>query len=301
MAAIVCVLGGLAIVWQQPSETDVVATNDMTGVTQPAQPSSDATEEELGTSYTITIPAGSTVDEIVEQLATEVLHLDADELVAVLGRRDIRSPFLSDDEAPLATLNGFRSAYEGLLAPGVIEITSQMTEEVVLQSMADAMEERVAGVLAAENGEIPMVSQPSRHELSPHELLVVASIIEREAATTTDGPRIARVIYNRLAQDMHLGIDSTTCYAVRSERCSTLTADDLESDSPWNTRTHLGLPPTPIGTPSLASLRAAMAPSEGDWIYYLGPSDTGSLEGSTFYSTTEEFIDALARRESPSD
>src|SRR5215207_7519253 len=95
--------------------------------------------------------------------------------------------------------------------------------------------------------------------LDPYQLLIVASMIEREAKVAADRPKIAAVIYNRLAIDKRLEIDATVQYAVGHAR---LSARDLRSSSPYNTYVHAGLPPTPIA-------------ADGDWIYYVLSSKEG--------------------------
>jgi UPF0755 protein len=79
---------------------------------------------------------------------------------------------------------------------------------------------------------------------------------------------VARVIYNRLADGIPLGIDATILYAL-GEHKEELTATDLAIDSPYNTREVAGLPPTPIGAPGLESLEAALHPADGEWLYYV--------------------------------
>jgi UPF0755 protein len=110
-------------------------------------------------------------------------------------------------------------------------------------------------------------------KLTPYQLLIVASMIEREAKVDADRPRIAAVIYNRLAAGRRLEVDATVQYAVRHTR---LTARDLQSRSPYNTYLHTGLPPTPIAAPGEAAIRAALQPADGDWIYYVLASKDGA-------------------------
>jgi cell division protein YceG involved in septum cleavage len=129
------------------------------------------------------------------------------------------------------------------------------------------------------------------HELgvTPYELLTVASMIEREAQTSHDRPLIAAVIYNRLHQGMPLGIDATIYYAVELQRgiatyTSELTEAQLHIDSPYNTRTHTGLPPTPISNPGLASIEAAAHPAHVSYLYYVAAADGC---GEQAFSTSE--------------
>jgi len=107
----------------------------------------------------------------------------------------------------------------------------------------------------------------SRH-LTPYDVLIIASMIEGEAATELDRRYVASVIYNRLRDDMPLQLDATTRYAV-DNYTEPLTQSQLHSRSPYNTRNHLGLPPTPIDDPSLASMQAAAHPASTNYLYFV--------------------------------
>ena len=114
--------------------------------------------------------------------------------------------------------------------------------------------------------------------LSVYQLLTVASMVEREAKVASDRPKIAAVIYNRLRAGMPLGIDATVYYAVEQARgiatySGELTEEDLHIDSPYNTRLHTGLPPTPISNPGVASIEAAAHPARVDYLYYVAGAD----------------------------
>jgi UPF0755 protein len=128
--------------------------------------------------------------------------------------------------------------------------------------------------------------------VTPYQLLTVASMIEREAQTPADRPKIAAVIYNRLRDGMPLGIDATIYYAVELQKgiatyTGELTASQLRIDSPYNTRTHKGLPPTPISNPGAASIEAAAHPAHVPYLYYVAGAD-GCGE-QVFSRTAAEF------------
>ena len=117
----------------------------------------------------------------------------------------------------------------------------------------------------------------------------MASLIEEEALLSEERPKIARVIHNRLERGWRLGIDATARYAVGKTAGEPMSTEDLEVDSPWNTRVVTGLPPTPIAAPGRASLEAALAPADGDWLYYVR-TDEGDVPGAhTFAITSHEF------------
>jgi UPF0755 protein len=104
--------------------------------------------------------------------------------------------------------------------------------------------------------------------VSPYQLVIVASMIEEEARVERDRRLIAGVIYNRLRIGMSLGIDATLLYDDPTPD-GQLSSADLESKGPYNTRIHVGLPPTPIASPGAASLRAALLPADTDYLFYV--------------------------------
>ncbi len=135
------------------------------------------------------------------------------------------------------------------------------------------------------------------HELhiTPYQLLIVASMVEREALLEGDRPKVAAVIYNRLRSGMALGIDATIRYAL-NDFSGALTEAQLQTDSPYNTRTHVGLPPTPISNPGVASIEAAAHPANVLDLYYVNGADgCGDLVFST--SSAEFERNAAAYRE----
>jgi UPF0755 protein len=103
---------------------------------------------------------------------------------------------------------------------------------------------------------------------SPYDVLTIASIIEKEAGKPADGPKVARVIYNRLAQHMKLQLDSTLNY-VLPQRKGHLTDADLKIASPYNTYVTKTLPPTPIDSPGALAIKAALNPAEGNWTFFV--------------------------------
>ena len=104
---------------------------------------------------------------------------------------------------------------------------------------------------------------------TPYGVLTIASIVEREVVVPQERALVAAVIYNRLRRNMPLGIDATLRYGLGIEGTRSLTKAHLASDSPYNTSRFKGLPPTPIGNPGLASMRAAARPANVDYLFYL--------------------------------
>ncbi|MDQ4040681.1 MAG: endolytic transglycosylase MltG, partial [Actinomycetota bacterium] len=130
--------------------------------------------------------------------------------------------------------------------------------------------------------------------LTPYEVLIIASMIEREASVPKDRRLIASVIYNRLAQSIPLGIDATIRYQLDNWQ-RPLRMSELQRDTPYNTRLHQGLPPTPIGNPGLASIRAAANPARTGFLYFVvKPCGKGE---HAFTKTDAEFQRAVQRYE----
>jgi cell division protein YceG involved in septum cleavage len=131
------------------------------------------------------------------------------------------------------------------------------------------------------------LSYARAHHLTPYDVLIIASMVEGEAATARDRALVASVIYNRLAQGMPLQIDATTRYAT-GNYTQPLTQKQLHSPSPYNTRIHPGLPPTPIDSPSLASIQAAAHPAQTNYLYFVvKPCGNGTMD---FTSSYQQFL-----------
>ena len=109
--------------------------------------------------------------------------------------------------------------------------------------------------------------------LTPYDVLTIASMVEKEAVAPAERKLVAAVIYNRLHSQMPLGIDATIRYGRNVPGTEPLRKSDLESDSPYNTRKRLGLPPTPIANPGLASIEAAAHPARVDYLYFVRKPD----------------------------
>ena len=105
--------------------------------------------------------------------------------------------------------------------------------------------------------------------LTPYDVLIIASMVEKETVVAAERRLVAAVIYNRLRNRMPLGIDATIRYGRDVPGTEPLKQSDLESHDPFNTRNRLGLPPTPIANPGLASMRAAANPARVDYLYFV--------------------------------
>ena len=124
-------------------------------------------------------------------------------------------------------------------------------------------------------------------QFTPYQLLIIASMVQAEVPKAADAPLVASVIYNRLADQMPLQIDATTRYAT-GNYTRPLTVSELNSPSPYNTRTHPGLPPTPIDNPGLAAIQAAAHPANTNYLYFVvKPCGNGR---SVFTASYSEFL-----------
>lgn len=132
---------------------------------------------------------------------------------------------------------------------------------------------------------------PSVELNTPYEALIMASLIEKESGFPADRPRVASVFFNRLRIGMPLQTDPSVIYGLGESYTGALRKRDLRTDTPYNTYTRLGLPPTPIAMPGLAALRAALSPPATDYYYFVARGD-GSSE---FSRTLDEHNRAVAR------
>jgi UPF0755 protein len=181
------------------------------------------------------------------------------------------------------------SGLEGFLFPATYQLSAGDPAERLVSQQLRAFQLRFG----------PSLQRRARAlGLTPYELLTVASMVEREAKVARDRPLIAAVIYSRLRLRMPLGIDATVYYALALREGirayeRELTESDLNVDSPYNTRLHAGLPPTPIANPGLASIEAAAHPARVPYLYYVAAPD-GCGE-HVFSSTYAQFAaDAAA-------
>lgn len=218
--------------------------------------------------FTVTIPEGLRLEQVADRVA-EDLGLD--------GKR-----FLSKAESGEYALPPYlpegHPTVEGFLFPKTYEFLTDVTEDQVI--------ERLLEQFGAEAGTLDW-GRAEQLGLEPYEVVIVASLIEREARVDEERPKVASVIYNRLREEMLLQIDATVEYAL-PEHKTRLTYEDYEYPSPYNTYLNPGLPPTPIASPSLASLRAALNPAKTAFLFYLVVDPgTGRHE---FAETYQEFL-----------
>lgn len=228
----------------------------------------------------VTVPEGLSVfaspavpapGPVVDALVEGVPRFSGDAFMDVLVSGQVASQYAPEGNANL----------EGLLFPDTYRVEEDQTEADVVAQMVGQMDS-----VAAELG---IDQAPTTVGLTPYEVLIVASLIERETKVPEERAMVARVIYNRLDAGNPLGIDASTQYALGRPPETTA---DFDPASPYNLRANQGLPPTPIGVPGRASIEAALNPAEGDWFYYV----LESQDGTHFFTASEaEFLEAKER------
>ncbi|MDY2788143.1 MAG: endolytic transglycosylase MltG [Atopobium sp.] len=171
---------------------------------------------------------------------------------------------------------------EGFMCPKTYDFSGK-------EISADSVIRALLNQYKAEHGSLDFESARANIQstygitMSDYQILTLASIIEREAVTQDDRPLVSSVFYNRLKQGMALQSDATMGYVLDRE----VTADDLKTQSPYNTYLNKGLTPTPICTPSIASLKAAMEPAKTDYLYFF-IVENGNYSNHSFSKTYEE-------------
>lgn len=167
---------------------------------------------------------------------------------------------------------------EGFLFPKKYDFLSGATADDVINKLLEQFAAEVDG-LSWNTKKLGLTSR--------YQVVIIASMIEREAKFDSDRAKIARVIYNRLNKDMLLQIDATVQYALN--KYAPLLLDDLKVESPYNTYLHTGLPPTPIASPGLKSLAAALSPASANYLYYVVIDAAGHHAFTDSYSEFLKF------------
>ena len=224
---------------------------------------------------TLTIPEGYTIEQIASRVE-ETCGISADEFTALAYNA-------AAYQGTYSFLEGvYNNSMEGYLFPKTYAVAADATADDIIRMLLDQFQTEFASV---------DLSYATSCNLTAFEVVTIASCIEKEAYFSEDRTKISSVIYNRLRAGMTLGLDVTTSYAVgKAGTGEELTAEDLDSDSPYNTRKNLGLPAGPICSPGLESLQAAAAPDDTPYLYFILTS-----EYSEFYETDEEFVEGKAR------
>jgi UPF0755 protein len=177
---------------------------------------------------------------------------------------------------------------EGFLFPATYDLPRKPNVDDLIARQLDAFKQYI--------DQVNMKYAKSKN-LTPYDVLIIASMIEREAVVDKDRKLIAAVIYNRLRDGMPLQIDATIRFA-ENNWTKPLTESDLHISSPYNTYENTGLPPTPIGNPGLASIEAAAHPANVDYLYYVAkPNGCGhffTASYSAFQAAQDRYNNARA-------
>ena len=220
--------------------------------------------------HLIVLPEGFTVRDLARQLETEGIAR-ADEVLRVAA-----DPFFAQ------SLGIEAGSLEGYLFPDTYRVTRGIGVEEVLGRMVQRFREKI--------GTPEVLAQASARGLRLHELVTLASIIEKEAVVPDERPLIAGVFWNRLRRDMPLQADPTVAYAVGKDGRAP-TREDLQVDNLFNTYRYRGLPPGPIANPGRASIDAALAPASVPYLYFVAIDD----RRHHFSATLDEHNQAVAR------
>lgn len=218
----------------------------------------------------VTIPEGKTLKQTFQILAEHGV-CPYETLLECSAGYEFKYDFLED--LPY----GSETRLEGYLFPDTYEFFAPSDPEEAIEKFLDNFKSKVTAEMRA---------QAAEHGYTLHQIVTVASLVEMEAGKDTERATIASVIYNRLSSSYYpyLQIDATIQYALE-ERKESLTYEDLEIDSPYNTYKYTGLPPGPIANPGLASIRAALTPEDTGYYFY-ALNKSGS---HNFFATQSQF------------
>ncbi len=171
---------------------------------------------------------------------------------------------------------------EGFLFPATYEFTAKTTSKQLVQKQLEAFRRNWA--------KLDLAYATSKN-LTPYDVLIIASMVEKETLAPEERPKVAAVIYNRLRVGMALGIDATIRYGLGVPPTESLRRSQLETDHPYNSRTRTGLTPTPIANPGLASMQAAAHPAKVNYLYFARKPDRVH---HFFTANEDEFLRYLA-------
>ena len=212
-----------------------------------------------GIFQTVTIPEGLTIKEIAE-LLDKMQIADTDKFI-----EEAANPTL------LATLGLSEKGLEGYLFPSTYHFTPATPEKDIISAMVEQFRKI----------SMPLLNQrDDTSSLSSHEILTLASIIEKETGVDSERPLVSAVFHNRLKRLMPLQSDPTVIYGIK-EFNGNLTRKNLQDSSPYNTYRITALPPGPICNPGLSSIRAALRPAQVPYLYFVSKNDGTHLFSAT--------------------
>jgi UPF0755 protein len=196
----------------------------------------------------------------------------------------VRATLAGKEEPEIRAALGIEQAHiEGWLFPSTYRFAPGTSDLDLLKRAHAAMKKRLAEGWAARDTTVPLKS--------PYEALILASIVEKETGAASERPIIAGVFANRLRRGMRLQTDPTVIYGIGEKFDGNIRKRDLTDDTPWNTYTRDGLPPTPIAMPGAGAIAAVMHPAQTEALYFVGKGD-----GTHYFSPTlEEHNRAVAK------
>ena len=253
----------------KPGDYELESTFDYRALIQNMRPGSGA-----AVTVSVTFPEGYSMRQIFLLLEDKGVA-NYDDLMSAAAGYKFNYDFLEDLDSEQAT------RLEGFLFPDTYEFYVGMQPSSAINKFLENFHYRMTAEL---------MQRMEERGQNIHEIITIASMIEKEAANDNERATIASVIYNRLRAGMPLGIDATTLYLYPDHEGAP-TASMLEEDSPYNTRLYTGLPPTPICSPGLASIRAALYPENTNFYYYALDSETGMHK---FFTNANEFNNFVA-------
>jgi UPF0755 protein len=225
----------------------------------------------------VTIPEGLIEQDIVARLAKglNVPVARMQQAAAKVGDLGLPEGYTAGSAPP--------KTVEGFLFPDTYSFDPGTSPEDALQQLTS----QFTGV----DRDMGFADTAHKMKISPYDALIIASMIEGEAKFDEDRAKVARVVYNRLAAKMPIGIDATSVYEAKLAGQDP-NKIDYNKTTPYNTRVDRGLPPTPISNPGKAAMAAAITPTAGPWLYYVN----GDAEGHLFFTASQsEFLTAVEK------
>jgi uncharacterized YceG family protein len=234
--------------------------------------------------FHIVFPEGFTRDQMADRVAA----------VAKIAQRErhartrlAKRTYLRATRAPHVPLCFHAGAkvpsIEGFLFPATYEFFKQTTSAELVANQLDAF---------CQNWRRLNLGYARSKHLTPYDVLIIASMVEKETLSPDERQLVAAVIYNRLHARMPLGIDATLRYGLDIPPTESIHESQLQSDSPYNTRKRLGLPPTPIANPGLASMQAAAHPARVNYLYFVRKPDKKHHFFTASYQAFQDYANA---------
>jgi UPF0755 protein len=231
----------------------------------------------------IVFPEGFTREEMAQRITA--VNTIARRKRGVVPRLDAKQYLAATSTSPFATRfarDGKRHSLEGFLFPATYEFSRRTTSEQLVRAQLKAFRQAWAKV---------DLTYARSKNLTAYDVLIIASMIEKEVVAPEERRLVAAVIYNRLREGIKLGIDATIRYALDVPATESLRVSQLEHPTPYNTRQHLGLPPGPIANPGVASMQAAAHPAKVDYLYFVRKPD----KVHHFFTDSKEEFDEYQR------